>query len=143
KAVEWPALFAEAEAQIQSMKNYVLKNGAGNDKQNAATLERETRQAMTLHDPKLLRSKIRAVRGLETPELEPQPGYCLALLDELKERKSTLRNPSQAEQLFAQAERAIRNDNVAGLEAAVRQLIDLLPEGQQQGVGKHPKSTVI
>lgn len=142
-ALEWPALLAEAEKGIENTRGVVQEYGSNSDKQTAATLERETRQAMETRDADLLRRKISELAGLSLRVLREQPGFWVALLRQLEEHKANMRDRSQAEQLMAQGNRAINTNDLPSLKAAVQQLITLLPAAQQQEMTKGFGSTVL
>lgn len=135
-ALEWPGLLAEAEEEIESLKTVSQKYGNSGDKQNAASLERECRRSMEARDADLLRRKIREIAGLRLRILREQPGFWVAMLQHLEERKDRMRDRSQAEQYFAQGNRAILNNDVPSLKSAVQQLVSLLPADEQQAVGR-------
>jgi molecular chaperone DnaK len=140
-ALEWPALVAEAEQEVQYMRDTVQEHGKSADKQQATTLERETQQAMSTRDADLLRRKVTEVGRLRMRVLQEQPGFWVGLLRYLEEHKLNMRDQAQAEQWIGQANRAIHNNDVKGLEAAVRQLYSLLPRDQQR-LEKGYRSTV-
>jgi molecular chaperone DnaK len=141
-ALEWPALVAEAEQEVQFMRDTVQEYGKSADKQQATTLERATQQAMQTRDANLLRRKITDVGRLRMRVLQDQPGFWVGLLRHLEEHRSSMRDQAQAEQWIGQANRAIHNNDARGLEAAVRQLYSLLPRDQQQRLDKGYRSTV-
>ena len=140
-ALEWPGLVTEAEEEMESLKTVAQNYGNSTDKQNAASLERETRQAMERRDPELLRRKIAEMSGVRFRILREQPGFWVALLQQLEERKAHMRDKGQAEQYFAQGNRALLNNDVPSLKSAVQQLIGLLPADEQQAM--RSKSSVV
>ncbi len=131
-ALEWPTLLAEAEEKIKEMQRIVREYGKSGDRQNAATLERETREAMKTHDTDKLRRKINEMSGLTFRMLREQPGCWVQLLAELVRLRATMRDPGMADQLINQVNRAIQSNNIEGLKAAVQQLLALMPENQRQ-----------
>lgn len=142
-ALEWPGLVTEAEEEIDSLKTVAQNYGNSSDKQMAATLERDTRQAMERRDTELLRRKIAEMAGVRFRILREQPGFWVALLQQLEGRKAHMRDPGQAEQYFAQGNRAILNNDVPSLKSAVQQLIALLPADEQQAVRSGFGSSVV
>ncbi len=74
-ALEWPALLAEAEEKIKEMQRIVGKYPNSSVRQNAATLERETREAMKGNDADKLRRKINEMSGLTFRVLREQPEF--------------------------------------------------------------------
>lgn len=142
-ALEWPGLVTEAEEEMESLKTVAQNYGNSSDKQMAATLERDTRQAMERRDTELLRRKIAEMAGVRFRILREQPGFWVALLQQLEGRKAHMREPGQAEQYFAQGNRAILNNDVPSLKSAVQQLIGLLPADEQQAVRRGFGSSVV
>ncbi|MCL4523606.1 MAG: hypothetical protein M1453_12635 [Acidobacteria bacterium] len=142
-ALVWPALVVEAEEELKSTMDIIRQYGNSGDKQNAAALETETRRAIDARDTDLLRRKVAELGGLRIRVLREQPGFWVGLLQWLEQRKSTMRDTSQAEQLFSQGQRAINSNDVPALKAAVQQLISLLPANQQQEMRKGFGSTVM
>lgn len=142
-ALVWPALVVEAEEELKNTMDVIRQHGNSNDKQNAAALETETRRAIDSRDTDLLRRKVAELCGLRIRVLREQPGFWVGLLQWLEERKSTMRDPAQAEQLFSQGQRAMNSNDVPALKAAVQQLISLLSTNQQQEMRKGFGSTVL
>jgi molecular chaperone DnaK len=142
-AMEWPNKIAEAEKQLRDTNSIVHEHGNSNDRQTAATLEREARRAIESRDPDLLARKIVELARLEHQLLRQQPGFWVGFLQYLEDRRSTMRDQARADQLFALGQRAIQNDNVAQLQAAVQELLSLLPADQQAAATSRMQSTVI
>jgi molecular chaperone DnaK len=135
-ALEWPALLAEANEEMADTRQVVDEHGNSGDKGILPSLERETRQAMQTRDADVLRRKVRALTDLKYRILREQPSYWVGLFNYLQDRTSNMRDPSEAEQLVSQCRKAISDDDLPALKAAVRQLIALLPADQQeQAVG--------
>jgi hypothetical protein len=83
------------------------------------------------------------VGGLRMRVLREQPGFWVALLQWLEERKGTMRDTLQAEQLISQGRRAVNSNDVSALKAAVQQLIGLLSTDAQREMRKGFGSTVL
>jgi molecular chaperone DnaK len=132
EALEWPALLAEAEEEIKSTGEIVQQYGSSSEKQNLVILERETTQAKETRDADLLRRKITELSGLRFRVLRERPEFWVGWLRYLEEHKATMRDRSQAEQLIGQGNRAINNNDLQGLKAAIQQLITFLPPAAQQ-----------
>lgn len=132
KALQWPALVSEAEHQLTSMRDLVREHGQPRHRTFAEALERETRQAMEARDADLLDRKIKEVTGVIFDILRDQPSFWIGYLGYAEERRAQMRDPMQAEQLFARARRAMNENDLPALRAAVQQLIGLLPYDQQQ-----------
>ncbi len=129
-ALEWPALVVEAEKEVESERNIVNEPEFGvttEERQMFLALDREIQMAKQSRDADLLRGKIREISRLGTIILHRQPGFWVGALDHLEKKKSTMSDPSQAEQYVAQGRRSIHNNDLEGLKAAVQQLAGLLP----------------
>jgi molecular chaperone DnaK len=135
-AIEWPALVAEAQEEIRLCKEVVGQYGNAADKRNAEALEGETRRAMEGDDADHLKRKRDEMAGLRVRVLCEQPGFWVGYLQYLEGQKQTMRDAAKAEQLIAQAHRAMNAPDVPALKAAVRQLIELLPADQQREMMK-------
>jgi molecular chaperone DnaK len=141
-ALEWPALVAEAEQELESLREIVREYGTGADRTRTAALERETRQTIQNRDPELLRRKVKEVSGLRFRILCEQPGFWIGWLRRIEEQRDGLSNPVLADQLIDRANAAIDKDDVPGLKAAVRQLVGLLPDDQQQELAGYGGTTL-
>jgi molecular chaperone DnaK len=133
--LEWPGLVADAEKEMEVERKIVNETDyrvTTEEKNQFAALEREIRRAIGANDPDLLRRKIQEMDGLGIRILYRQPGFWVARLNHLEGIKNTMTNPGQAENYLAQGRRAINNNDVDGLQAAVRQLISLLPPGEKE-----------
>jgi molecular chaperone DnaK len=131
-ALEWPALVAEAEKELEVERKIVNNSEFGITAQEKATfaaLEREIRSALGTRDPDQLRRKVGELDRLGVTIMLRQPGWWVAQLDHLEKRRSELSNPSLADDYIAQGRRAMHNNDLSGLQAAVRQLASLLPAG--------------
>ena len=82
----------------------------------------------------MLRRKLDEIDRLSLQVLLEQPGFWVALFDDLKSRRSQMRDQNAAGQLITQGDRAMQSNNVTGLKEAVRQLIGLLPEGDRPSI---------
>lgn len=141
-ALEWPALVIEAESQVESVRNITNESDFGvttEEKQMFVALDREIQVAKQSRDPDLLRSKVQEMARLATVILHRQPGFWVGALDHLEKKKATMSNPLQADQYAAQGRRAIHNNDLEGLKAAVQQLAGLLPAGDEDRT-RYPSS---
>jgi molecular chaperone DnaK len=129
-ALEWPTLVAEAEQVLEDARKIVegSKHATSEDKREFAMLERETREAIEHRVPDLLRRRTDGLRSLLGDVLLRDPGPWVAFFEELKGKKSEMRDAGMADRLIAQGDRAINNGDVVGLKVAVRELLKLLPE---------------
>jgi molecular chaperone DnaK len=142
QALEWPLLMARAKDEINSAAGIVRSSGNSTDKQRMAALERETRQAMDARDAHLLQRKISELIGLAFRVQKEDPRFWIDVFHDLEERRQTMQDPEQAEQWIDQGTRAMHNNDLTSLQAAVQQLIALLPSDQRQDVRKGFGSTV-
>lgn len=141
--LSWPALAADADKKIQNAKDVMRDFGTDEARRRIDNLEREARAALQSHEPEMLRRKLDEMDRLALQVLLDQPGFWVALFDDLKNRRNLMRDQFAANQLITQGDRAIQTNNIAGLKEAVRQLIGLLPEsarpplpgGMGSGVG--------
>ena len=129
-ALEWPTLVAAAEKVLEDARKFVegSKHSTSEDKREFAMLERETREAIEHRVPDLLRRRTDGLRSLIADVLLRDPGPWVGLFEELKGKKSDMRDAGMADRLFAQGDRAINGGDVQGLKVAVRELMKLLPE---------------
>ena len=142
-AFEWPALTAEAEKEISEDEAIVARFNDEEDQKVLRVLARETRQAIESRDPDLLKRKVKDLDALYWRVCQKQPEYWLWALEQLKLRQTQLRDPARAKLLFAQSQRAVNNNDAPGLEAAVRQLVMLLPESEQEELQRGFGSIVV
>lgn len=133
-ALEWPTLVEDAEKELSDTRDIIDEHGTSEDRARLRTLECDLRSAIDSGDPDMLRQQTDEVNTHGVQVLLRQPGFWVAYLEHIEERKSRMRDSAQAEQLFAQGRRAINNNDVDSLKAVVRQLIALLPSEEQQEV---------
>lgn len=129
-ALVWPTLVAEAEKVLEDTRKIVegSKHATSEDKREFAMLERETREAIEHRVPDLLRRRTDGLRSLLGDVVLRDPGPWVAFFEDLKGKKSEMRDAGMADRLIAQGDRAINNGDVPGLKMAVRELLKLLPE---------------
>ena len=142
-ALEWPVLLVQAENELKDAKKIINEYGDAKHRQDLQVLEKETRHAIDVRDPDLLRSKIQEVSGLNSRILHEQPGFWVGMLRLLEERKATMQDASQTDQYFDHAQRAINSNDLEALKSAVRQLIGQLPAEEQQEFAKGFGSTIL
>ena len=133
-ALEWPALAAKAEEQLKVERNVVMDSDfdvTAEEKTAFTALEREIRAALSRENPDELRAKVKELDRLGAIIMYRQPGWWLAVLENLETKKHTMTNPSQADTYVSQARRAVNNNDVEGLKSAVQQLAGLLPAGDE------------
>jgi len=130
-AIEWPSLLEEARSQLEFARYYVNKDGGADEKADLKAFEEDMQRTIDTGDPDLLRRHTEKIHSLAMQVALRKPDIWIAWLEYCEERQSSIQNVTQAEQLITQARRAINNNDLDGLQAAVRQLIALLPREQQ------------
>jgi len=70
--------------------------------------------------------------NLMLPIIMEQPWFWVGWLDDLANRIHLMTNRVLAERLISQGRRAIDANDLDGLKAAIRQLINLLPPNEQE-----------
>jgi len=134
--LEWPRLVSEAESRVQSLREIVWKAGTSAEKQIAQSLERETGDMIRAQDVDGLRRKVIEMNRLINGVLWRQPGYLIDFLHHLEQRRTSMYDQSQADILFAQAYRALKNNDFTRLQEALFRLHSLFPVEQQvRGLG--------
>jgi len=131
-SVEWPELLEKAEESRSDTERVVDEHGEASDRNRLRSLKSELQQAIDAGDPDLVRRYIDELDSLYIQVLDRQPGWHVARFNWLVERLQSMRDPGQAEQIIAQARRAINNNDIDALKAANRQLISLLPRDVQE-----------
>ncbi len=142
-AIEWPNLIEEAKGQLEFTRHWVNTYGEDGEKANFKTLENDTQKAIDSADPDILRRHIENIHSLGMQVALRRPDIWISWLEYCEERQSSLQEVSQAKQLINQARRAINNDDIEALKAAVRQLIALLPHEQQEELHGYGGTTII
>jgi len=141
-AIEWPVLIQEAERTLVDTRQFVNASGEPDEKTNLRMLEDDMQKVIDSGDPELLRRHIEKIESVGIQVALRRPEIWISWLEYCEGRKSSMENISQAEQLFDQARRAINNDEIESLKAAVRQLLGLLPEEQQQEIPGYSGTTI-
>ncbi len=135
EALEWPTLVNEADEIIKKSEDIVGEYGDSNDKQKFSMHKREIHKAVEEKDSDLLRKRIAQMDSFYWSILIEQPGFWVGCFDYAKEDISESKNKSESEDAIRQGERAIQNNDVDGLKAAVRKLWELSPSTQQKTPG--------
>jgi hypothetical protein len=141
-AIKVPTLVEEAQTIQRSAQEIVSQNGTAEEKHGLGLLKGELEKVITSRDPDLIRQRMEAVSGLSFQVLIRQPGFWVGYLQYLEEQKTIMRDSAMADQLIAQGNRAIANQDIEALKAAVRQLIGLLPTAQQ-GIARGYDGTTV
>jgi len=135
EALEWPTLVKEAEEIITKAEDICDEYGDANDKQKFPLHKKEIQKAIEEKDSDLLRKRIAQMDSFYWSILLEQPGFWVGCFDYAKEDISESKNKSESEDAIRQGERAIQNNDVDGLKAAVRKLWELSPSTQQKTPG--------
>ena len=142
-ALEWPALVAEAQQQIKNTRQVIQDFGEADDRQMMDQLEQGIQKAISSRDVDHLRRLVEDTHGLSLRILVEKPEFWGGFFQHLQEKKSLMRDRSQADQLFAQGQIAMQNNDVQRLKAVVQQLIALLPSDEQKEIKGGFDSIVI
>jgi len=130
--LEWPLLVEEGNQKLKNARSTLEKYGKNEDLLSLNVLEKEIEIAIEKRDPDLLHHKIEEVSNLEITVQAKHPEFWVGFFYYLTEQKSLMNDQPVAGQLLDQGNRAIKNNDIDGLQSAVRQLIKLLPAALQQ-----------
>ncbi|MDA8118250.1 MAG: Hsp70 family protein [Actinomycetota bacterium] len=130
--MEWPQLVVQANAEISAVEQVVSEYGDQREKGLVRTLVAETRQAIEHRSPEELRTRTEKLTGLRFAVLGRQPAFWVGYLDFLENEQGSIPDQRAAAQLLAQGRKAINDNDLTGLQAAVRQLSNLLPADKQE-----------
>jgi len=130
--LEWPALVSETEKYIASARHIIEEHGSQADQNKFSTLESEIEKHIYSHNADLLHLKVGELSNLIFPIIMEQPWFWVGWLDNLAGKIHLMTNSVLAERLISQGRRAIDANDLDGLKAAIRQLIDLLPPSEQE-----------
>ncbi len=133
--VQWPAAVAEAEAEIRRAREVVDRFGSDEDRPHLRELERELEQAIRSGDPDLLAQKKHDIGAFIFEILEKQPGFWVAVLEDLEGSLHETTDPGYARRICSRARKAIDENDLPALKAAVRELVGLLPPDKRGQVG--------
>lgn len=130
-AAEWPTLVTEAQEGRDECERIVSDHGGDSDRVALRTIKSEHQRAQDAGDPGHLQRVITAYQALWYGVATRLTGFHVGQFNYLVERLQSMRDVAQAEQIIAQGRRSINNDDVEGLKAANRQLINMLPQEEQ------------
>lgn len=138
-AADWPNKTKDAEDRIEWMNEAVGKWGTAAQKDEAADIEDEIRRALQRKNGDSLRRALHKADDLRFKIEMVRPEWWKGLLSYQYQQRAKMTDPRKAEQLFAQAARAIESNDVPEMRRVARQLWDLLPEDvaeeMQRGYG--------
>lgn len=132
KALELPRLLKNAKDAINTTRSIInnpIFKATLKEITNFKILERETKKAMEGDDPDLLKVKIEELERLKYQVLLRNDVIWMVIFKQLVSNKSNLTNQSLAETYISQGKQALNNNNMSGLQEAVRKLADLQPGG--------------
>jgi molecular chaperone DnaK len=141
--LEWPSLAREAREQTELTTALVQQVGEPTDIALVQSLEADVQKAVAAGTPAHLRGKLDEVRALYFRLLRDQPAFWIDLLAYLRDNSSTIAFVEQRDRLFTLADKAVSDNDLPTLQAAVRQLYQLLPADQQADATKAFGSTVL
>ena len=141
--IRWPDLVAEANRELMQVRQEAAQHGGEAELAEVEALRQDVRRAVQVRDPDVLRKKVEALGNLRYRLVANQPSFWIGVLGYCQQRKKDLRDNALASKLFAQAERAIQNDDLPSLKTAVRGLYSLLPGEGQAEISKGFGSTVL
>lgn len=142
-AVALPALVETAHATLDRTRDAVSKWGEAAEKQQLAELEQKTQPAIDSDDIDILKDHVEKVDALGMQIVVRQAWFWIGYLEHLESEKGKMQDQAQADLLFAQGRRAINDNDLEALKAAVRQLIALLPFGEQEKAPGYYGGTTI
>lgn len=131
-ALEWPSLVREARRQIKAAHEVIDPHGEEDEQERLAALEGEVERAIADERIETLRLTIDELHSLGSSVAFRQPDVLTWYLKCLQEQRNRMPDKATADRLFTQAQRAIGNNDIEALNAAVRQLINLLPPDEQE-----------
>lgn len=126
-AQAWPKALADAEESKGRLQQLIdeLKSVTHEDRSLHKRLLADLQQAIDNRDETQVRRCIDALDDLRFEILRREPGYWIARLEYAEENQSDMTDTTQAQRLIAQGHRAIQNNDIEGLQSAVRQLWQL------------------
>jgi len=131
ESLRWPELVSEAEKEIEFATKIVSKHGNNEQKKRLTTLIQEVRDAIQQGDEGLLQSRKEELSGFCFSVWRTTSEFWVELLGYIESKRDILNNQAEADRLFSMAVHAINTNNFEGLQAAVRQLMELLPREER------------
>ena len=138
-AADWPNKTKDAEDRIEWMNEAVGKWGTAAQKAESADIEDEIRRAIQRKNGDSLRRALNKADDLRFKIEMARPEWWKGLLAYQYQQRTKMADSRKAEQLFAQATRAMEANDVPEMRRVARLLWDLLPEDvaeeMQRGYG--------
>lgn len=140
--LEWPSIISDLKEAKEFAEGIVRDFGDNNDASRLQELLSETKAAYEVQDALLIKLSIQKIRDFAYSIYIKQPEAWVGYFEYLNDFRSDMTDQAIADKLFAQGNRALNENDVEGLKAAVKQLIDLLPEEQQEEAKIYKGSTM-
>jgi molecular chaperone DnaK len=131
-ALDWPGLAVEARDVVEWAQGIVAEHGGDDDKRTFALLRPELESALDTRQVDEVRRKLSELRALGFKLITAQPGWWIGYFNYLKQQRELMSSRGRIDALIGQGDRAINGNDIEGLQAACRQLNDLLPEEEQE-----------
>jgi molecular chaperone DnaK len=138
-ALEWPKLLKETQIQFENTKEIIMTNGRADEKERYVGLREDVDRAIKYGKNDLLNDILEKLNTLKWEVILRLPEFWIDYLENLKERKVNMGDQQLAERLFEKADQAINDKDFEVLTASVRQLIELLPDIEQEVPKKYGK----
>ncbi|MCL6450410.1 MAG: Hsp70 family protein [Acetobacteraceae bacterium] len=132
--LRWPALVAKAREQAQESRRIVEQGGTDEERRRLKALEAALEKAVAARDPEVLQQQTQAMIGLTAEVLQRRPEYWVGLFHYLAGREAAMTDRALAGRLIAQGRRCIMTNDLEGLIAVDRQLIELLPRERREDI---------
>lgn len=141
-ATEWPILLQEVEEQLQNARQVLDEQGTTEEKQNLQTLQNDMQKAIDSQDTDILRRHIEQIHSVGMQVVLRQTEIWIYWLQDMEKQTASMTDVAQAERLFEQGRRAVNNEDLESLKAAVQQLFALLPREQQEEIRGYGGTTI-
>lgn len=126
-ALEWPALVAEAKAEIKDLERVVEKMGTQQQVQRSQEIKAEVDDTIREHNAEKLRKRIEKTLRLYWEIVMAQPSWWIYQFQEMEKVENKMMDRARAANLLDQGRDCISRNNTTGLQNVVRQLWDLVP----------------
>lgn len=132
-ALKWPSLVTESRDWLDYLKNVADQHGNNQQKQKAETLAAEVQEIIRERKTDRIQKRIDQIARLYYEIVMAQPGWWIDRFQHLEKQQQKMTDQNRAARLFDQGRECIAKNNYTGLQNVVRQLWDLLPEGDDGG----------
>lgn len=126
-AIEWPSLVGEADALIPRIRQDVKQYGKQEDVERCDCKEDELKRAIIDENIDIVRQRLGELRDIWLEVLNDSGILPVLNFQWYSENKSSLRDKTQVDELVAQGERALHNNDVDTLRAINSQLATFRP----------------